>query len=269
MITAAHSTAVGKMDAVPAVVESRTIVGMVVETLSPRVNAGADSLEANLTWLIKRTKFPTPALMAAYVYLARFLAKFPKTRFREPMRPLVTCLVLGMKFTEDAVYSNDTWASLLGIPLATINECELEFLSYLDFSLFISDDDYADLRAQADAFLGINTSPPLASALSPPLPSSASASDMAVADAVGDAVAVAVAAPDSAPSSPSSAPSLPSPPPPSENVGKPESVSDDVKPMDTSPSLPAPVVPTARAATRRGGIFRRLVGAVKGSWRAD
>merc|ERR1712065_95040 len=61
----------------------------------------------------------TPALMAAFVYLDRFLAKFPKTRFREPMRPLVTCLVLGMKFTEDAVYSNDTWASLLWIPLAT------------------------------------------------------------------------------------------------------------------------------------------------------
>jgi len=259
---AAQSVVVGKMDTVPAVVESGTIVGMVVETLSPRVNAGADSLEANLNWLLKRTKFPTPALMAAFVYLDRFLAKFPKTRFREPMRPLVTCLVLGMKFTEDAVYSNDTWASLLGIPLATINECELEFLSYLDFALFISDEDYANLRARADVFLGITASPALASIVSPPLPSSASASAMDVASG----------APISAPSSPSvpSSPSLPpSPPPPSDDVVKPESVSDDVKPMDTSPSLSAPIVPTARAATRRGGIFRRLVGAVKGSWRAD
>ncbi|KNC49504.1 uncharacterized protein AMSG_05522 [Thecamonas trahens ATCC 50062] len=228
-----------------AAISSAGVIKIIDGLLGPRVNSGAASLEANLTWLVERTQLSMGALLSAAVYLDRFLAKHSRTRFREPMRPLVTCLVLGMKYAEDAVYSNATWANLLGIPLAKLNKCEVEFLGYLEFDLYIADQVFASMAARACKALAA-----------------------ADADLAAD---VALTTPDGAPSSshaPAANPVPAASPAPTASLSPATNTNADPAPAPAADKVSPGSSPAAAAEPRRS-FLRRLVGSIKSSLRSD
>ena len=106
-------------------------------------------MTANFLALVDHTQYPDTGLATAYIYMCRLLQSMPGIRFQEPMRPLVTCLILGMKYMEDSVYSNKVWATALGVTLKTVNRCEREFLARLQFRLHVSCEQYKSVHQEA------------------------------------------------------------------------------------------------------------------------
>ena len=117
--------------------------------LGERVQSGADTLKTNFLELLEHTQYPNTGLATAYVYMSRLFQSVPHIQFKEPMRPLMTCLILGMKYMEDSVYSNSVWADALGVTVRTVNRCEREFLSLLQFRLHVSCDQYESVYQKA------------------------------------------------------------------------------------------------------------------------
>jgi hypothetical protein len=55
---------------------------------------------------------------------------------------LVTCLMLAHKISNDSVYSNQYFSQILNLNLGTINGCELNVLSLLQFNVNVSVEEY-------------------------------------------------------------------------------------------------------------------------------
>jgi len=47
-----------------------------------------------------------------------------------------------MKFNEDDIYSDAYYARVVGVPLETLAEIEIEFYKLIDFRLYIKENDY-------------------------------------------------------------------------------------------------------------------------------
>ena len=125
---------------------------------------------AHFLSLLEHTHYPDTGLATAYIYLCRLFQSMPRINFQEPMRPLVTCLILGMKYMEDSVYSNKVWATALGVTLKTMNRCEREFLAHLQFRLHISCEQYKSVLQEASRIHPVSQplSQPLSHTLSNP-----------------------------------------------------------------------------------------------------
>jgi hypothetical protein len=55
---------------------------------------------------------------------------------------LVTCLMLAHKTSNDSVYSNQYFSEILNLNLGTINACELNVLTLLEFNVNVSVEEY-------------------------------------------------------------------------------------------------------------------------------
>ncbi|CAG8463256.1 8729_t:CDS:2 [Paraglomus occultum] len=71
-------------------------------------------------------------------------------------RAFTVALMLANKFLDDNTYTNKTWSEVTNIPVKEINIMEMEFLSSLDFSLFVSLDDYYNWVYSIDAHIPNN-----------------------------------------------------------------------------------------------------------------
>ena len=57
-------------------------------------------------------------------------------------RLFYTCLVVTKKYYEDNPYNNRTYANLVGLSCDELLDMEMEYMSLINFHLFIKDEDY-------------------------------------------------------------------------------------------------------------------------------
>eukprot|EP00301_Raphidiophrys_heterophryoidea_P008955 c1324_g1_i1.p1 GENE.c1324_g1_i1~~c1324_g1_i1.p1 ORF type:complete len:245 (-),score=47.36 c1324_g1_i1:38-772(-) len=95
------------------------------------------------------------SLICAEIYFMRFCKKCPSpvVNSQTCRRIIAACLVLGMKFAEEHLLSNDDLAYDLGVPSEIFNECEKEMAYFLDFKLFVSEADYVQARGALELLI--------------------------------------------------------------------------------------------------------------------
>jgi len=98
------------------------------------------SLEA---FLLRINKYadPSPSVYAAALVLAKRLTQAMPSLFLESKtihRVVLTCMRVASKFMDDENFSNGTWAKIVGLPLAKINELELTALKTLSWDVRVS-----------------------------------------------------------------------------------------------------------------------------------
>jgi hypothetical protein len=59
-------------------------------------------------------------------------------------RLLVVSLMLASKFLDDSTYASRTWAQVSRIPMAELNQCEMEFLDAIGYSLHVPELQYLE-----------------------------------------------------------------------------------------------------------------------------
>eukprot|EP00003_Mantamonas_plastica_P020725 TRINITY_DN3340_c0_g1_i1.p1 TRINITY_DN3340_c0_g1~~TRINITY_DN3340_c0_g1_i1.p1 ORF type:complete len:323 (+),score=67.27 TRINITY_DN3340_c0_g1_i1:96-971(+) len=68
---------------------------------------------------------------------------------------LLSCLVCALKFLRDKPKSNKHYAKVGGIPLKYMNKLERLTLGYLEFNLYVTEDELADVMEQMAVYYGI------------------------------------------------------------------------------------------------------------------
>ncbi|KAJ3386573.1 hypothetical protein HDU84_001482, partial [Entophlyctis sp. JEL0112] len=59
-------------------------------------------------------------------------------------RMFLSSLIVASKFLQDRNYSNKAWSNISGLPVSEINARELEFLTLIDYELFVSRDTFSN-----------------------------------------------------------------------------------------------------------------------------
>ena len=83
------------------------------------------------------TRLPSATILLSMFYLSSrmtMLAGIPKTD-SHLFRLLTIALVLGSKFLDDNTFINRSWSEVSGIPVADLNELEMEWLVAIEFKL--------------------------------------------------------------------------------------------------------------------------------------
>ena len=62
------------------------------------------------------------------------------------IRLLFTALLVSVKFLEDEYFSNKYYSKVAGVPLPQLNRMEFEFLSSLEFEVFIEKETFQSYR---------------------------------------------------------------------------------------------------------------------------
>jgi hypothetical protein len=76
-------------------------------------------------------------------------------------RVLLIGMMLANKFTEDHPYSNKAWSTLTGLSIIKINEMENQFLSVLNYKIFISETEFITWVMTLQKFFKFHLPPPL------------------------------------------------------------------------------------------------------------
>ena len=101
-------------------------------------NVPGISIEKYLERLIRYTKLETATLISVLIYIDRIceMNKLQITKY-SVHRLLLSAVVMSIKINEDDFYSNAYYSKVGGITLSEINTLEDEFLTLIDFKLWI------------------------------------------------------------------------------------------------------------------------------------
>ncbi|KAI8876477.1 hypothetical protein K501DRAFT_262099 [Backusella circina FSU 941] len=90
--------------------------------------------------LLKATQISTTCVLLALFYIYRLRATYPSIRgsMGSEVRLFTTALVLANKFLDDNTFTNKTWSDVSNIAVKELNIMELEFLSALNYQIYIS-----------------------------------------------------------------------------------------------------------------------------------
>nr|CAG8441899.1 1693_t:CDS:2 [Entrophospora candida] len=96
--------------------------------------------------VLATTQISFPAVLLSLLYIHRMKIRNPKIKGQNgsEYRTFTVALMLANKFLDDNTYTNKTWSEVTRIPVAEINTMEIEFLSALQYKLFVSIDHYND-----------------------------------------------------------------------------------------------------------------------------
>ncbi|CAG8537816.1 11134_t:CDS:2 [Funneliformis mosseae] len=112
--------------------------------LPQKLNLGEDFKEFGYK-LIKTTDCLGPVVIIMLKYVQRILSSgkdFDIYPYDPEFVLLVVGLILAHKWLEDSTYSNKSWSEMSGIPLELLGNMERDFLSILDNSIYISEQEY-------------------------------------------------------------------------------------------------------------------------------
>lgn len=101
------------------------------------------SFEYFLDRLLTMLDFEESTLGLAMFYFDQFFARLYPTELNTHKALLISLLV-AFKMNEDDGIPNSYFAEIAGISGSTVNKMESEFISALDYRLFLSDGDFAD-----------------------------------------------------------------------------------------------------------------------------
>lgn len=104
--------------------------------------------------LLTSTRLPSTTILLGMNYLARRMNQLnaaPTGPFKandgQVWRMLTIGLLLGSKFLDDNTFQNRSWSEVSGIPVSELNTLEHEWLSGMEWSLYINLDESKDFKA--------------------------------------------------------------------------------------------------------------------------
>lgn len=110
--------------------------------------------------VIKHTQLPPTAISLALYYILQLKKCSPKPiigNANSEYRVFSVALMLANKFLDDNTYTNQTWADVTHLPLKEISTMEVEFLSNLQYRLFVSGPDWAHWQSRISVWLGVHS----------------------------------------------------------------------------------------------------------------
>ena len=102
------------------------------------------SIEKYLVRLVSHSKMEISTLILILIYIDK-ICKNNKFRlnFFNIHKFIVTSMLVSIKYNEDDFFSNSFYAKVGGVSIRELNNLEYEFLSLIDFDLYVDDDLYS------------------------------------------------------------------------------------------------------------------------------
>ena len=99
------------------------------------------SIEKYLGRLISHTKMEISTLILILIYIDK-ICKNNKFRLNyfNIHKLIVTSMLVSIKYNEDDYFSNSFYAKVGGVSITELNHLEYEFLSLIDFELYVDED---------------------------------------------------------------------------------------------------------------------------------
>ena len=99
------------------------------------------SIEKYLERLISHTKMEISTLILILIYIDK-ICKNNKFRLNyfNIHKLIVTSMLISIKYNEDDFFSNSFYAKVGGVSITELNHLEYEFLSLIDFELYVDED---------------------------------------------------------------------------------------------------------------------------------
>jgi len=92
-----------------------------------------------ITRIINYTNCEENTLILSLIYLDKLIMKNLKLSIYNIHRFLFASILIAIKVNEDRIYKNDYYSVIAGISLKELNLIECNFLSILDFQLFVNE----------------------------------------------------------------------------------------------------------------------------------
>ncbi|CAI2168259.1 13237_t:CDS:2 [Funneliformis geosporum] len=105
--------------------------------------------------VISATQVSHSVILLSLLYIHRMKINNPtiKGQSGSEYRTFTVALMLANKFLDDNTYTNKTWSEVTNIPVSEINTMEMEFLSSLDYELYVSEQQYFEWVRKMDSFI--------------------------------------------------------------------------------------------------------------------
>ena len=104
-------------------------------------NIPSISIKDFLIRLTKYGKICESTLIMILIYVDRICHRYNfKITYNNIYKLMLVAMVIATKYNEDEIYSSDFYAKLGGISKIELNNLEYDFLSMINFNLFISED---------------------------------------------------------------------------------------------------------------------------------
>ncbi|CAG8472537.1 9302_t:CDS:2 [Funneliformis caledonium] len=105
--------------------------------------------------VISATQVSHSVILLSLLYIHRMKINNPtiKGQSGSEYRTFTVALMLANKFLDDNTYTNKTWSEVTNIPVSEINTMEMEFLSSLDYELYVSEQQYFEWLRKMDSFI--------------------------------------------------------------------------------------------------------------------
>ncbi|CAG8596004.1 11965_t:CDS:2 [Ambispora gerdemannii] len=105
--------------------------------------------------VVTATQVSHSVILLSLLYISRMKSNNPAIQGHpgSEYRTFTVALMLANKFLDDNTYTNKTWSEVTNISVREINIMEIEFLGSLNFSLYVSEDQYFDWLQIMDQFV--------------------------------------------------------------------------------------------------------------------
>lgn len=116
-----------------------SIIGIIKPFLSKKVPA--ITIKNYLERLIKYTKIESTTLVLILIFIDR-VCDINKIRLNyfNIHKLIIASMLVSIKYNEDDYFSNEFYAKVGGIRMAEMNKLEYEFLSLIEFNLFVNEE---------------------------------------------------------------------------------------------------------------------------------
>ncbi|KAI9136350.1 hypothetical protein BKA69DRAFT_1129176 [Paraphysoderma sedebokerense] len=108
--------------------------------------------------LVMSTRIPVTCLSLSLCYLRRLKVRHPSLSgvYGSHHRLILAAIMVASKYLYDDTYDNRTWAEVSNaFTLHQVNVMEIEFLSFLDYNLYVSATEWANLVDELDLKVAI------------------------------------------------------------------------------------------------------------------
>lgn len=107
-----------------------------------------------VTTVLSTTQVTQNVILLALMFIYRLKRLNPgvKGKLGSEFRLLTVALMLGNKFLDDNTYTNKTWAEVSGISVQEIHIMEVEFLSNMRYTLYVSDKEWKEWHVKLGRF---------------------------------------------------------------------------------------------------------------------
>ncbi|KAI7860228.1 cyclin-domain-containing protein, partial [Circinella umbellata] len=112
--------------------------------------------------VLKATQISCACVLLALYYIYRLRSAYPSIRasIGSEVRLFTTALILANKFLDDNTFTNKTWSDVSSIPVRELNIMEMEFLSALNYNIYIHHQKFSAWVSQCQHWVSLMTEQP-------------------------------------------------------------------------------------------------------------